>query len=43
MAVEELVQNRRWKKSFGEFSKKRFNGFFVNISLSLQMIAGGLN
>jgi hypothetical protein len=34
MAVEELVQNRRWKKSFGEFSKKRFNGFLVNILLS---------
>jgi hypothetical protein len=26
--------NRGWKKPFGEFSKKRFNGFFINIWLS---------
>jgi hypothetical protein len=34
VTVEGLVQNRRWNNSFGEFFKKRFNGFFVNISLS---------
>jgi hypothetical protein len=33
-AVEGLVQNRGWKKPFGEFFKKRFSGFFANILLS---------
>jgi hypothetical protein len=34
MVDEGLVQNRRWKKPFGEFSRKGFNGFFVNIWLN---------
>jgi hypothetical protein len=36
MAVDELVQDQRWKKSFGEFFKKRINRFFVNILWVLQ-------
>jgi hypothetical protein len=40
-AVEELVQNKRWKKSFGEFFKKRFNGFFVNILTSFTKLTVG--
>jgi hypothetical protein len=40
--VEGLVQKRGWKKPFGGFFQKRFNGFFVNILLSLQMAVGGL-
>jgi hypothetical protein len=31
---EELVQSGRWKKLFGGFSRKRFNGFIVNIWLN---------
>jgi hypothetical protein len=43
MAVEGLVQNRRREKSFGGFFRKRFNGFFINILLSLASNFGGLN
>jgi hypothetical protein len=34
VTVEGLVQNRGWKKPFGGFFQKRFNGFFIKISLS---------
>jgi hypothetical protein len=30
MAAEGLVLSKRWKKPFGGFSRKRFNGFIVN-------------
>jgi hypothetical protein len=30
MVAEGLVQRERWKKPFGGFSRKRFNGFIVN-------------
>ncbi len=43
MVGEELVQNKRWKKPFGGFSRKGFNGFFVNIWLSFyKWVLGGL-
>jgi hypothetical protein len=44
MADEGLVQysTEGGKKPFGGFFQKRFNGFLVNILLSLQMAVGGL-
>jgi hypothetical protein len=37
MDGEELGQSKRWKRPFGGFFRKRFNGFIVNIWLILQM------
>jgi hypothetical protein len=37
MVAEGLVQSGRWKKPFGGFFRKRFNGFIVNTWLNLQM------
>ena len=34
MDGEGLVQSGRWEKPFGGFSRKRFNGFIVNIWLN---------
>jgi hypothetical protein len=43
MVDEGLVQNRRWEKPFGGFSRKRFNGFIVNIWWSFcKWTIGGL-
>ncbi len=30
MGAEGLIQSERWKRPLGGFSRKRFNGFFVN-------------
>ncbi len=37
MDGEGLVQSGRWEKPFGGFSRKRLNGFIVNIWQILQL------